>query len=150
MALLLAALAAGGILFTPSNGDVPPRGLSEPVKSCLTQNAPKVEEAISSLTEGVTFLTDNICAVPLADDNEQRSQGEMKAYKDKQEARCAAERDKPKVKSVVDACQMAAIYDAYDFPGSSASYGTAHTPDATAYAAKLLLDLRLVRLSGKH
>lgn len=148
-AIWIVAATAIGIVNT--SVAVPERGLSQPAAACIAENAPKVEQAVESLPDAVTFLTGDVCAVPLADEQNARSQQTMREFKDKQAARCAAQKDQPETKTtVLDPCQMAELYDGYDVTGGDSYYVAAKTPEATAYAAKLLLDLRLARLNAKH
>ena len=66
--LVIAQFGSGWVLYPPSSSAQ--QILGEPsaaLKVCIAGNAAGVEQAITSLDEGVNFLVQKICAAPLAE-----------------------------------------------------------------------------------
>jgi hypothetical protein len=122
--------------------------------ACLRENAPKVEEAIPSLNEAVEFLTGKVCA-PEMDAETDRNLREMMAQLrreqcDRQKAR-SAESSQPGAPPAMDMCKDGSLFDMLGFStflqiGMQSNMKP--SADATAMAAKLLLELRLKRQAG--
>jgi len=138
-------------------------GLVPQFAACIRENAPKVEQAIPSLNDGVEFLIGKVCAPEASAQLRQEladAQAETRRQQcERQKAQTAA--GHPPIAGL-DMCSTAAggsntNYADFLLPlmmmMRSGSGGIAMpTADGAALAAKLLLDLRLARQAreGQH
>jgi len=150
MAGLWIAAAAGVGIVGMSLGAPPPAELTPAVSSCISENAPKAEQAIASLNDATSFLVDDVCADVIAAEQNRQSAAEFQKMRDKQHQACVAQKASPgpakQDEDDTSACAMDNIYSAYvDQSGWTIFSGVRmeKSPQATAYAAKLLLELRL-------
>jgi len=127
------------------------------VEQCIRENAPKVEKAIASLTDAVDFLVNDVCAVQISEQMGALQQATMKKFYANQKKTCDEK------KAAGKSTKVGAGQDSYDFCemlGSEEStateftgwtlYGKQSSPQATALAAKLLLDLRLSHSNSRQ
>jgi len=127
------------------------------VEQCIRDNAPKVEQAINPLNTAVDFLVGDVCAEPIAAELERRQLAYFANMQQQAKKQCEA-RPKPtppagakaEDNEETDPCTPGALdYTALVSNGGWTMFGAgasrAEPPQATALAAKLLLDLRLAR-----
>src|ERR1700678_1050376 len=76
--------------------------LPKSVEQCVRDNAPIVEQAIPSLTEGVNFLVTDLCAAPIAEDQERQLSARMATISEYWKKWCAAHPPKPQRRSDAD------------------------------------------------
>jgi len=131
-------------------------GLASPIAECIATNAAKVEQAVASLPEATQFLVDSVCAAPISAEREAefRARSQMNAEKYKQLCEIQKQNRQPSQNSDEedsDPCRLAA-YESTDFPWTIFDSVTKAPADATSYAAKLLLELRLshIKRTDQH
>ena len=144
---ILAAATRSVCAQSAVSADVP-----KPVEQCIRDNAGKVEQAITSLTEATEFLVVDICAKPIA---EERRRGQVaafaaaKAQYKKCESEKSAKSSRPTENDDYDECALARSQDA----GVETIVVTAtetRPPGAMAFAAQTLLSLRLAKMNATH
>jgi hypothetical protein len=139
---------------------------SAAVKTCITKNAPDVERAMESLTEGVDFLTGKICASEIADQalawSDEKAKEQAAAYRASAKKMCEAQAQAAGASDTAD--RRVSYLDAMctdpegDIMGLDMNGGMsfgyylnqANLPKASALAAQTLLQLRLKRLAAKE
>jgi hypothetical protein len=149
---LLVALLAG----TTAPSAAADSKIDPATETCIRDNVLKVERAIDDLGQATTFLTTNICAVPVAAETARRQRQYTEAYNAQWAKMCdeqkATTKTKKKDELSFDPCTISAttkigflnIAGADEEELSSTIYTSGiASPAATALAAQLLLDLRL-------
>jgi hypothetical protein len=127
------------------------------VEQCIKTNAPSVEQTISSLSDGVEFLVGDLCAVAIAREQQRNQEVAMAAFKAAMKKQCDSRAESSSSSSTKQtddeesALCTPAAYDATALSGFTL-YAPGYNKPAvvTAFAAKLLLDLRLERTSNNH
>jgi hypothetical protein len=151
-----AALLCASPSFAQSVATNSALGVSEDIQQCIRDNAPKVERSISSLTEGVNFLVSDVCAVPVAQEMERQQNVMMASMREATKKRCeaqkAAGKQDAKPADEIDPCAaMDAIYDSNAVSGWTMYSAGLNKPAApTAFAAQLLLSLRVSHMTANH
>jgi hypothetical protein len=151
MRFVLFGLAASALLglATPALAD---EGMDPTIAQCIRDNAPAVERAVDSLNDAVEFLTRKVCAAPVAAFAERVRNDALKKWADQTKANCL--RMKATAAKSDDAATCDENYDYSTgltiFASRETLPGGAAPPDATALAAKLLLDLRLAHQNKTH
>jgi len=129
-----------------------PNDLPKPIEQCIRDNAPAVERAIDRLPDAVDFLVDDVCAKPIAEQEERDRLASVAKIKESWDKTCAARKSKPKssAQSDDDFDICAASASSLDYTGGSYMAITGFNKPAgpTALAAQLLLQLRLQRLNA--
>jgi hypothetical protein len=134
-------------------GDMPP--LAAPIAQCINDNAAKVEAAIPDLNQAVDFLVLNVCAGPVAE----QQQLHIKRTAEKSVARlqkmCDDEKGADKTKPAPSYCNSLKLgfmsepnnidEDYFGIVATASSKPAA----AAALASRLLLDLRLSHMAVK-
>ena len=135
---------------------IKPATLAAPIEQCIRDNAGKVEATIPDLNQAVDFLVGDLCAQPIAA-RQAAQQAEMmqdyrKNLKDACAKHAAVSKSESKAASDKPAFDMCANLDVSGVgfltePNEDSNYtifaAGGRPTDATALAAKLLLDLRL-------
>ena len=148
VALSLVLSAPASLVRADSPADSMPAGLEQ----CIRDNAASVEKAVPDLTQAVDFLVTDVCAVPIAQEQERQA----KVMADKQAARmkavCAsmkASGDTTSSSEDGDLSSPEMCNPAFTDDDLTSVYVTGfgaqsvHQPAGNALAAHLLLDLRL-------
>jgi len=147
------ALSGAASAETPSDTPVFP-----PLGKCIDENAARVEQAVVSLTDATTFLIGNVCADKVAEHVEM----ELRAANDEkiadQQQKCDALKTGKTTLDlgVYDRDPCIALDDLKRAEANVSrwpAYGTyldidTREPHAIAYAAALLLNLRLAHLKS--
>ena len=150
--LMLAAPAAAQpvavrVQIDPSTDSAPSEKLAAPIEQCIRDNASKVEIAVSDLNEAVTFLVDNLCAQPIAEESARRAKRAAEQYQKQIQDACDKEKTQPDGDPARQYACACAISNAthIGFTGiDQYNAGSVQGPPAgVALASKLLLDLRL-------
>jgi len=148
-ALLVALVALGVFGAVGAHAEEAP---DPAIAQCIRDNAAAVEQAVVSLNDAVEFLTQKVCAVPVAANAERAREDASKKWADEMKANC--ERMKANAaKSDEDATMCDQNFDYSGFTLVAMRGALPETPapaDATALAAKLLLDLRLAHKNKTH
>ena len=140
----------GGVLAQPN--DVVPEAIEE----CIRMNAPKVEQSIESLTAATDFLVGSICAQEIATEAQRvQNQAQQRMIDAAQKAcdteKAADSKQQDAARRRIDSCALLETSRAGLGAGGWTIYAPAiKPPAATALAAKLLLDLRLARMTAKR
>ncbi|MGA9796509.1 MAG: hypothetical protein WBQ17_13345 [Rhizomicrobium sp.] len=155
------ALCGAFVMLTlPAFAQSAPTDFKAQIEQCLRQNAPKVEAAIPDLKQGVDFLLNEVCAVPVAAETERKTQAFEEASNARYQKMCDQEKAGQKNNSAGSAnraqlygCTMAGVtkigivnttqYVGNDDADGSPNYFPQASPEMNALAASLLLDLRL-------
>ena len=131
---------------------------SATVKACISANAPNVERAIESLSEGTDFLTQKVCGGAILDQMAEISRKRQEEQKAKMAEACKAKdaaaqnsssgfdrRQSPWLDQMCDP-SATALYDSYasDIGGYVLQMGGG-SAKATSLAAQTLLQLRIAR-----
>src|SRR5262249_38952942 len=116
--------------------------LTGPLADCIRTNAPRVEQAVPSLTDAVTFLTDHVCAVEIAEEANRRQVARAQAQADARKKECE-QREASLPTHRPNACAEFGRPLPYTDLGLGPLLGAKVLPEANAMAAKVLLDLRL-------
>jgi hypothetical protein len=140
---------AFGALFAAATPALADETADPAIAQCIRDNAPAVERAVSSLNDAVDFLTRKVCAVPVAALAERVQHDAMQKWSDQMKAYCLHTKAAgAKPDEDANTCD-----ENFDYSGMTlfAARGgmpePPAPPDATALAAKLLLDLRLAHLN---
>jgi hypothetical protein len=151
-----AALLCASPSFAQSVATNSVPGTSEDIQQCIRDNAPKVEQSISSLTEGVNFLVSDICAVPVAQEMGRQQDAMMASMREASKRQCeaqkAAGKQDAKPTDEPDPCAaMDAVYASSAVSGWTMYSAGLNKPAApTAFAAQLLLNLRVSHMTANH
>ncbi len=129
--------------------------VAKPVADCIRANASAVEQAVPSLTEATNFLVDQVCAVEVTNETQHQQAMRLQELQDAQLRECEhREAANNNGKPPPNAC---AQYTAADNTFASFLTGPFNTfssmrklPEASAFAAKTLLDLRLSHSNSGH
>lgn len=151
---LLGVFIVPATLLTPApRAMAADAALAAPIEQCIRGNAIKVSAAIPDLNQAVDFLVGKLCAKPVADAAVAAQQAAVQQYADQQRKACDDwKKTHPGVapaKNDEEAPDPCAAADAAGSLSVTLGYSiiTAHgdnaPPEATALAARLLLDLRL-------
>ena len=125
--------------------------LAAPVAACIRDNAPKVEQAIQSLSEAVEFLTVDICANEINAEAQRQWTEDQRTSQQRMKELCnnlrnnrpTAHDDSERVGLMCDPTLTEIGYQ-----GGWAMYSSGVKPAAAvALASKVLLDLRLARMA---
>ncbi|MFT3721953.1 MAG: hypothetical protein QM773_00085 [Hyphomonadaceae bacterium] len=165
MKMIAIAIMQVGITLYPPLSDAQ-AGWEEPspaLKQCIGTNAPAVEQAITSLTEGADFLILKVCAGPAADQAREIARQQAARQQKKLDEACKAAADKKDnytdgirqdptlmgmcnspMKDIFSDTDTSPYYSAMPFGVMGAS-----SPSATSLAAQTLLQLRVERLKQK-
>jgi hypothetical protein len=155
MRSLVAALFATMPLLASQAAWAQSKALPEPVAACISENAPKVERAVTSLPEATSFLVGSVCAAPIAEEQRRESRLMMQNQAKKMQALCDARKARGAKSGTSEddynPCDMVSTFSADAEQATDWTiFGTLRaTPEPTAYGAKLLLDLRLARIGSK-
>ena len=127
---------------------------SKAIEQCIRENAPAVEQAVPSLTDAVDFLVSDLCAKPIAEQQERERRESITALQALTKKQCTSRTttSQAEVKSEDDPCALTGV-DALDLTGGSYTlYAPGYNKPAepTALAAKILLDLRISRMNATH
>lgn len=112
-----------------------------PVAACIDAYAPQIEATVPSLTQGTSFIVDDLCAESIAVEQQNRLAAYRRNMYDRYSALCSAQNRAP-TSPEFDPC---AIAQSLSENAPPAAEPAEKMPEATAYAAKLLLKLRLAR-----
>jgi hypothetical protein len=99
------------------------------------------------LNEGVTFLVDNLCAEPIADENARKAKQAAEQYRKQLQDACDKEKSQSNSSRATPAMGACAMTNATHIGFTGIDQYNAGSvqgpPAAVALASKLLLDLRL-------
>lgn len=169
VAVATAAMAAALALTSVATAQAPtpPKAptLSPALETCIRTNADIVERGVESLTEGVGFLVEKVCAAQTRDAiiEEQRQQFEqgLAAQRKYLEDECKAQRSRPATRTpeetpALDFCaELEALKAQMGPDGEAPAFdpgvmgvlvpGLAPPPEAISLAARLLVEKRAAR-----
>jgi hypothetical protein len=121
--------------------------LAAPIEKCIRDNAVKAEQAVPDLNGAVTFLVDNLCAEPIANESARRAKISAEKYQMQMQDACDKEKSQPKNANPTPAmsfCDVAgATHIGFSGIDQYSSNSISGPPAAVGLASKLLLDLRL-------
>jgi hypothetical protein len=142
-------LVAAGVFVLTEQQAAAAGELAAPIAACIRDNAPKVEQAIPSLTDGVEFLVGSICAVEVSAINQQQMVEQQRRASERWQKWCEEQRRAPQSSTegqAVDVCAYTKLgFVTEDGEGWTIYAPTVKPATATALAARLLMDLRLAR-----
>jgi hypothetical protein len=145
--MISAVTALIALSQTARADDLPP--LAAPIAQCINDNAAKVEAAIPDLNEAVDFLVLNVCAGPVAEQQQLRMKHAAEKSVARMQKMCDDEKAADKTKPAPSYCNSLKIgfmsepnnleEDYFGIVATASSKPAA----AAALASRLLLDLRL-------
>ncbi len=129
------------VLSRPAQADT--NTLAPPVEKCIRDNAAQVEAAIPDLNQAVDFLITDLCAAPIAAEQERQSKEATDQRQAEMKDKCAKPESQGgyphKTRDLMCSYSEAAL----DFSGSAVLFNLTKPPLAVGLASRLLLDLRV-------
>jgi hypothetical protein len=122
--------------------------ISKPVEQCIRENAPTVETAVDSLTDGVTFIIDDLCGEIISQEQLRQQKAKLEAEREAAQQSCLASQAKLRSKIKLDCSTNSTPGFNSDSVEEIVVTAYVKPPAPRALAAKLLLDLRLARLKA--
>jgi hypothetical protein len=150
--MMSATLIVSGALVAlmPATASASTQGIAPAIEKCVRENVSAVETTVPNLNDAVSFLIDDVCAQPIAE--EESRQGKLMEQQSEAQTRKRCNELKAKKqptqidKLVLDTCSENS--GAVGYTGVTL-YGAAQRPAlATSLAAHLLLNLRMTHLKS--
>jgi hypothetical protein len=155
------ALCGGFVMLASSAfAQTTPSDANAQIEQCIRQNAPKVEAAIRDLKQGVSFLIEDVCAVPVSLENARQMRARTAATTAQWQRLCDDGKDRKdgdaQSKNQNYFCSMAkvnGVVGGAQYVQDIVDDGTVYTGQASpamiSLASSLLLDLRLAHLKSE-